>query len=447
MPRIGATQFAALYLAAASIFVAFLAIVLPPIQGPDEGAHYVRADQISRGGLIAHRIAPDAAGGVIDLGIMDAIDRFYPVVPDLNARVNRAMYDRIPWGVPSPWNFPNTAVYPPIFYLPSAVAILVGKRVSLDVLQTDRLARLFQGGASVAIATLAVALADVGCVWLFALLLLPSAAGLMGSLTQDGPLLASAALAGSLLLRLRRPGLGKWRVSLVVVCAIIALLGASRPPYAALVLLVLAASRVPLKSRAIACASVVAATISWWVLCAVHIFVTVDRSHAANPRAQIHYLLTHLDRIPGLIGNTMAISFSKDYAGFFITTFAPAGPYHVFAWYMLALAACVAIIAGWRPRAKDAALVLAAIGLSTVGIFLLQYLTWTPVGAGSILGVLGRYFVPLAAFLPLAMTGPGGLEPGTLGRTVPLWCVAPILAFPVASIVLTAHWIILRYYL
>jgi uncharacterized membrane protein len=40
------------------------------------------------------------------------------------------------------------------------------------------------------------------------------------------------------------------------------------------------------------------------------------------------------------------------------------------------------------------------IALSYVLVNLLLYLTWTPVGAGTIQGVQGRYFIPLLLFLP-----------------------------------------------
>ncbi len=440
--QIPASTIAAFYVVLAAVFVLLLAVLMPPIQGPDEGAHFVRADQISRGSLISRRLDPGASGGVIDLGIMEAIHRFYPIVVEPAARARPAMYSPIAWGDAGQWSFPNTAVYPPIFYLPAAGAIFLGKQFGADVLHTDIGARIAQGIASVAIAGAALSLAGPAALWLFALLLLPSSAALMGSLTQDGPMLASAALAAAYLLQLGLPREPKiHRRHLLVASVIIALMGMSRPPYAAMGLLMLAPSNVPLRTRLIFGAGAWLASLAWWVLCAVHIFVSVDQSHAADAAAQLHLLLTHPGRIPALIGASLQAGFVQDYAGFFITTFAPPGWFNAVAWVVLAYAAIATIVCGSVAKGRAVALTGMAASAATAGIFLLQYLTWTPVGAATVYGVLGRYFLPVAALLPLAMIA----RPDSRWR-IPGIALVPLFGFPVVSIVTTLRHLVFRYY-
>ena len=53
------------------------------------------------------------------------------------------------------------ANYPPLFYLPSAAGILVGRELDLSVIYTLYLSRLFTGVVAVALGTLAIALAGV----------------------------------------------------------------------------------------------------------------------------------------------------------------------------------------------------------------------------------------------------------------------------------------------
>ncbi len=440
--QIHAPAIAALYVLLATVFVFLLAVLLPPIQGPDEGAHFVRADQISRGYPISRRLDPGASGGVIDLGVMEAINRFYPIVTDPNARARPSMYAPIKWGDVGQWSFPNTAVYPPVFYLPAAAAIFLGKHLGLDVLKTDIGARLAQGIASIGIAGLAVGLAGPAAIWLFALLLLPSSAALMGSLTQDGPMLACSALAAACILQLGLPHEPKvHRRYLLVASIIVALIGMSRPPYAALGILILVPSDVPWRTRCKYLAGAWLASLIWWIVCAVHIFVSVDQSHAANPGAQMHLLLAHPGRLFGLIHATLRTGFVQDYAGYFITTFAPQDWFNKVAWLMLAYAVVATIASGTRAKGSSAALTAIAVTSSTAGIFLLQYLTWTPVGAPTVLGVLGRYFLPLAAMLPIAF-----IKRPTSNWQLPAYVLVPLFVFPVISIAVTLRHLVFRYY-
>jgi uncharacterized membrane protein len=68
-------------------------------------------------------------------------------------------------------------------------------------------------------------------------------------------------------------------------------------------------------------------------------------------------------------------------------------------------------------------LLIAALGCIEL-IFLVEYMTWTPVGATHIDGVQGRYFVPLLPLLTLL-----------LGRILPIperfgwiWWICPLVA-------------------
>lgn len=72
-------------------------------------------------------------------------------------------------------------------------------------------------------------------------------------------------------------------------------------------------------------------------------------------------------------------------------------------------------------------------------IFLLEYLSWTALGAGFVDGVQGRYFLPIALFLPCLLPA----LPAWACRTL----LVPVMAFPALSIAITVHSLVLRYYL
>jgi len=433
-------RLAALYGVFGLLFTLLLALEVPPIQGADEGAHFARADEISGGEFFAYRIGPGASGGRIDRGVIAAVDRFFPLIPDINSRVTAAMSAPIPWGQRLPWSFPNTAVYPPVFYLPAAAAIVFGKHVGLDVSQTEDLARVGGAIASVAIGALAIGLAGPAGCWLFAVLLLPSSAFLMASVTQDGPMLAGAALAASLMQRLQRMG-APWKAELALLCVILALLGMCRPPYAALAALPLATLGPPKRARYLGAAASLSAAMAWWIFCAVAIFVPFDPLHHVGAGAQLQLVLAHPGRLIEVVSNTVQDHFAKEYAGYFITTFVEPGLYTGAAWISLALALCATRAGGFAIGLRQSGLICTAVLVSVAGLFAVQYLSWTAIGAHSIDGVLGRYFLPLAAILVAAIVGPQVRRSRLAG-----WVAVPVLLFPVASIVVSVHAVVARYY-
>jgi uncharacterized membrane protein len=325
------------YVLSALTFTVLVALLVPPIQGFDEGAHYVRADEISHGEFLARRLDAEHAGGQIDRGVIAAIDIFYPLATNRTPLLTRALLAPIPWGPVTLWSFPNTAVYPPPYYLPMAAAIRLGKALGFDVVRTLRLSRLVNALVCVTVAGIAVALAESGAIWLVALLLLPSSVALMGSMTQDGLCLATAALAGSLTLRLRRP-VPRRGGPHVLLCVVLAVLAMCRPPYAGLALLPLAASGLPVRMRYVGVAASLAAAAAWWAYCAAYVFVSVDPSHQAHAGAQLLLILTPPWRIVLLMANTLLSHFRQEYAGYFITTFQSPSIYNGVAWAVLTLA-------------------------------------------------------------------------------------------------------------
>ena len=58
------------------VAILLFAFAIPPYQSPDEPAHFKRADQISRGELLAYRLDTAASGGVVSAGIDATVQPF-----------------------------------------------------------------------------------------------------------------------------------------------------------------------------------------------------------------------------------------------------------------------------------------------------------------------------------------------------------------------------------
>ena len=125
------------------------------------------------------------------------------------------------------------------------------------------------------------------------------------------------------------------------------------------------------------------------------------------------------------------------------------GPFYVAARAMLIVAVLAGVsvgrAAGWRWLRVAAV----AVGLAVAGaVFAAMYLVWTKVGAPTVEGVQGRYLIPVALVLCLALEGE---RAPAFARRIPAWVArataAALLAFPILSGLAVQHAIIARYYL
>jgi hypothetical protein len=430
------------YLFMALMGLALIAPTMPPFQNADEPGHLLRADQISHLGLLPQRLPDGQQGGWVDSGLVAAEAAFAALHRRVDAKTSRALYAPVPWGALAPAGFPNTAIYPPMLYLPQATALFVGRHWPLTVLQAAMLARLSAGLAAILLGAAALRLTTSGAIWLYAILLLPMSLALTAAASQDGLSLACTALAAALVQRLQQRGT---LTELAAASILFALVACGRPPYIAFAAALMSA-RMKLRERFFAIGLVFVAVAVWSAIAAPHVVLPVFPQGAVDPAAQAAGLLKAPLRIPGLIVATWhahGAEISQSFIGKpgWLDVGLPRS-FHVLARMMLGCAAVIAVVSGsWaRPRAGA---VLAACGILAVplGIGLAQYLTWTPPGAPIIEGLQGRYFLPPAMML-ITLLPPGEHRVGWLSP----FRVA-VMLFPAFGIAVTVHALLLRYYL
>ncbi len=430
---------AALFCVYVAVAVPAIALLMPPLQAADELAHAERADQVASGGLVATRFGATLSGGMVHLGLerlsiaVEGI-RFHP-----QNKLTRTTADRaaaIGWGGTGMVSFPNTALYPPLLYLPSALSEGFARVAGLSVLHGMLLSRLLNGATSAAIAAVAIALSGGLAPLLFTLSCLPMVLALFGSMSQDGPMIALSALSAVLLVRgsAIRHGFG-------LGCTGLAVLTMARVAYLPACLLPLL-STAPLRARLVGAGGAVAAALGWALLVGR---VSLPSAAAAHASAQLHGLLLHPTLWGVLVRTTIHVQWSQGcpycreavgVLGWLDTTLP--NPYYA----LTGLVLLAAFLVSRRPAVLDARRRAAAVVLvaATVGgIFALQYLSWSPIGGRTIEGVQGRYFLPLVPFLGLAL-------PHRPLR-MPSWALAALCLFPALSIVVTLRAIVFRYYL
>ncbi len=487
-PRRQAHVLAAAFVLYGLVATVFLAVNMPPFQNPDEPSHFLRAAQVADGGLVGTRFLTTGgagwsayygrgscgdplscvrgparrrsradgsthvtAGGWADPALMTAIAPFYVLPFHVDRRVTRANWEpRIYWsGERVMQSFFNTAIYPPFFYAPSAIGVLVGRTVGITVVETLEVSRVMTGIAAVAVGATAIACAGGAAVWIFMILTLPMSLSLIASSSQDGLLLAFSALAGALLVRaLRWPSETNWKLfaGLVVALGLVAM---ARPPYGALAVLPLGLTKVRLRWRILAAAAVVGCVAVWSGIAVATALTNPGEFIGSDPAAQMARLLGD----PLLVVHVARETLIQHWRGYLIQFVGQLGwldvalprAYHIAAHVMLGIAALAVMLGlrGERISVGSRSIITVGLMVSVIGLFAIQYMTWTVPGHVTVEGIQGRYF------LPLALVGTGLLPAFGNTRLTQLHnaLIAAVAAFPVVTLAYVMNAVVLRYYL
>lgn len=125
----------------------------PPFQVPDEPHHFFRAFQVAQGGILAEKRG-DTTGGVVPTALVRIADRFTEGViyhPERKLSPHLLTSTLLtPWNKADTTfaNFPNTALYSPVPYIPSVLVTAIGYQTGvppLIVFYACRLANLVVG--------------------------------------------------------------------------------------------------------------------------------------------------------------------------------------------------------------------------------------------------------------------------------------------------------------
>ncbi len=407
-----------------------LVFVNPPLQGPDEFAHLLRAYHLSEGRPLA-RIADQRLGD--DLPESLTTRRFAPfwnapVQPDERLRLDH--FTALASVTLDPQkrrfrDFNNTSIYSPVCYAPQALALAFARWMEARPLSLLYLGRLAGLAAWAGLTAAAIRITPVGK-WLFvALALTPTSWIQAAVVSADGMTNGLSFLAVAALLRaalVAAPALTRSAVLRLTTLAVaLALTKFVYTPIALLGVLIPAerfgSERARWRVLAAAGSVVLVASIAW-TSAVGRLVLTYDQYdpkrrdsvalvRGADFHVQLDGVLTH----PLRFVRAFAESFPRDrlWLGFpgqiDWNIVLPRG----FAWSWLAWL----LIVARSDEATSTALsavhrtsLLAVAGVSVALLYFLHYLTWTPVGAAQVDGVSGRYLVATSPAIFLALSSP-----------------------------------------
>ncbi len=395
---------ATIYLAFTLPLLLTLAVVTPPWQNPDEPLHMARIVQIAHGGLLGSR-AWGTAGGDSDAAIYAAYRPVQHAAMHPEQRLTRQdlqASNAVRWSARTAYtSFPNTAQYPPVFYLPGALAYWAGRAGALSIDRTLLLVRILNATLFAAAAAASLAIARRTRPFLAAILLLPTSLSLACAAGQDSLLFVSTALAVALLDRIITQERAATHAESRAIAALLVCVAAARPPYAGFLLALLLLTPKPGRATLALIAASAALVVTW---CLLTVWLVSVKLGGADMHAQLASLSADPRQIPAIVAHTIrrsTLEYWRQFIGVLGWTDTPLPTAYLIAQtVVLALAAASAAGSTRLRRAPLAGTLFAA-----AAIFVLQYLTWSWPGQDEITGVLGRYFIPLGIILALALPG------------------------------------------
>lgn len=385
---------------------AFVAVLNPLGDVPDEAAHVARAETLSQGRVFcaSDTVYPSdqALRGIISMGGSGG---------NSFARFSDAHLYAVRMG--SQGVQPQTAGTAGNYffggYLGGALALALGRQLQLPVMTTLYLGRVLNLFGYAALCTAAVALAPGFKRTLSLVACLPTSVFLAASFSPDGATIGLVLLTVSAFLRLRAAAPGSLTPKKTGLWVALALLAAlTRISYLCLLLLLLTLPA-PLYRRArdkrlalVQLAGGVALAMAWLALSGLRGLRPVG---GASTAGQLAFLLRGPEGLRALLGSMLG-EVQQLYAGLFSLGW---GSYSI-AYLGLALPfACLWSAGSEQPLAVTGRIsprpALALCGLIWFLTYLGMYLTANPVGSASVLGVQGRYFIELLALTPLVLGG------------------------------------------
>jgi len=429
-----------------------VAVVNPPFQAPDENRHFYRGFQLSELQVFGE-IREGRVGGTLPRGIIECAEAtgFLRHHPERKAGLNLVRrLSRIPMQREDrPFLAFGAAKYSPVPYIPQAVAMAFCSALGLSPLAHLYAGRLFNLLAWIALTFLAIRITPV-FKWVFLLIALtPISLYLAASLSADCITNALSFLTIALLLRCalddsRTMDRRTW-LALVVLTGGLAL---AKNVY---FLVSLLAAAIPVRrfgSRwryllGVSALLVISAglIVAWTHAHRVTYFQ--DTRQAVSPADQMALMQNDPVRFGETVLRTIRVVspfYVETLVGEFGWLDTPLSPVHWWSWAILLVA--VAVIDGRREIRVGAVLRLVALAvfLGVAALLIsIMYVYNTPVGYPIVLGVQGRYFIPILSLLLIQVYNKRlRLELG--------WFPALMLSVTFVSLAASLHALLSRYY-
>ncbi|MHC4290787.1 MAG: DUF2142 domain-containing protein [Planctomycetota bacterium] len=391
-----------------------MVFVNAPFEAPDEASHFWRAYHIYEGNLISSRQG-DSVGGWIPESVATAHLPFENLVSQPDNRVDRQVLSE---SLHEPFDKKKkcfthllfTGLYAPVVYVPQVIGIAVGRLLGLSALGMMYAGRVVNLLCWIVAIYTAIRIAPV-FKWVFLLVaLLPMNLFLAASLSADAPQDSISLLLFALVLRAlwQRQTLS-WAhmLAIVLLCVLLAFVKQIYFPLTGLVLLIPADRFSGLRNKLLFCITAIGLSFLACLLWSIAIKGLYTPLHGANAPEQLSLLIADPWNFIGILIDSIEEHWGGYMASFigilgFLDTPLPKWIYYSYPFVLIG----IALFDRGCGESLDGKQRLWIIAIC-IGVFLLiqfsMYLTWTEPGKEIIEGVQGRYFLPIAMPMLLAL--------------------------------------------
>ncbi len=402
----------------------FLVFAQPPGQGLDESTHFYRVWTLAHGAIVAPS-QHGKAGGYIPQCVLDYFQHFSAHASQ-RGPFSFSQYWQSPAGCSSKslfTEFPGSAVYSPIPYIPSvlAVAMLRGIDAPLPVIFFG--GRLVSLLAFIGLFYLAIRIAPIGKQVLFVLGLLPTTLLLASAYSADPMTIALAALSVGLTLRCCRSVEENRRAFYLLFLVLIGL-ALTKPTYFIFAFLIfMVPSRIMGQSRHPEFVRIVAAAVTLglaglWYVAVRNVQGAPVPLYRLNAHTQMRFIFNHPIGYLEVLARTFFESSGEQrwIPGFFFSVgyYRPFNADNIYAPIGLVIVGVLTLSYAYRLQFGSKRIVAQGtritgwlpVGLSLIGLLLVEttlFLYGTPVGLPEV-NTEGRYLYPLI-LLPLVTIG------------------------------------------
>jgi uncharacterized membrane protein len=388
-----------------------IAWLTPPFSMPDEAAHYLRSFEVSRGHWL------NKSGDVgIPMPCRDYVlvakDGQRPRVPYYQDSADKMQPNAAECLVSSV----NTAgPYSPIPYIAAAFGMRAAEKLGYDVETRLKMGRIANAMVTSLICLLSILAVQRYKLMLATFALLPTSLWLRASISADAMTIAVSIGYLAYLLRLVEQDAPMTRRTIALLGLLAILLGSVKPIYGLLGFSSLiffkrsGAWRLSLANMAALAIPGFSALIigSMWVAAAAPELVYINTFEGADPTLQLHYLLDDPSKFATIIANTLDHNFFNFIGEALLPKLAvwPFIPETERFSMASALSVFVLFTMVTTPTALGKWQRIVFLGIASaclLPIFATLYLTYTHVGHHEIVGLQGRYFLPLFFYAVIA---------------------------------------------
>ena len=386
----------------------FYMFAFPINRQPDEFQHFLRAAEISEGYIISKHYKNNSIGRKLDVNYqyIDSLKNYQISFHEMNIKKSN---DRKIYG------FSNTALYSFACYIPQSLGVFIGRVLNLPIYVYDYLGRILNFICFLIITYISMKIMPIKKISMFIILLLPITIELATSLSPDALTIAMSLFLISYVLKLRNE---KDKLinkkDIIILFFTIIYIALSKIVYLPLCLLILLIPKEKFKTSKfnyILLFMMILISISLNLLWLSNVSGFLPARSDVNSKKQFLYIISDIYNYVAIVIRTYVINglglLLEEFGrilGLFTVYLSD-----IYIYLNMGMFLLISIIEYNKNKIYFKYMEKLFMVLIYIVIVIListsLYLQWTPVGKNLIIGIQGRYFLPLVMLFPILFNG------------------------------------------